>query len=70
MGQRALDAYDDAIGRKASSSSAGSSMRPVDGQNCPICYEEMAASNEKDLASLVFCKTCRNGLHADCDRMC
>ncbi|PVG02621.1 hypothetical protein CPB86DRAFT_780032 [Serendipita vermifera] len=69
VGQRVLDAYDQAIGRKPSSSLAEPPMRSVEGQNCPICYEEMGVQNEKGPNSIIFCKICRNGLHSDCDRM-
>jgi hypothetical protein len=59
---------------KAESSEQGAepavNRREVDGQACPICYEEMQGKTEIDLAGITFCDTCQNGLHVDCFQMC
>jgi hypothetical protein len=70
---RVISAFAKANG-KAESSTQGETKavgrREVDGEDCPICYEEMKGKTEADLAGITFCDTCQNGLHADCFKMC
>ena len=33
--------------------------RPVEGEDCPICYEAMSEAGEKT----TFCAACRNNMH-------
>jgi hypothetical protein len=70
---RVVAAFAQASG-KAESSTQGATnavgRREVDGEDCPICYEEMKGKTEADLAGITFCDTCQNGLHADCFKMC
>ncbi|KAI8372797.1 uncharacterized protein BYT42DRAFT_46309 [Radiomyces spectabilis] len=37
--------------------------RPLDTSDCPICFEEF---EEKQLAKILFCKTCGNNVHEVC----
>lgn len=44
----------------------GQKRLPQEGDDCPVCYEELPAGEEK---GLVFCMSvggCGNGLHAEC----
>ncbi|KAG8779577.1 hypothetical protein FRC15_010059 [Serendipita sp. 397] len=69
---RVLTAYANAVGKPGPSGSvadASEMRRNVDGEDCPVCYEEMKGKTASELDSIVFCDTCKNGLHADCFRM-
>ncbi|KAG8832140.1 hypothetical protein FRC17_001930 [Serendipita sp. 399] len=69
---RVLTVYAKAVGKPSLSKGEGAASetrRNVDGEDCPVCYEEMKGKTASDLASIVFCETCKNGLHADCFRM-
>lgn len=71
--QKLASAYAEATGKSVPSQASTSDVKPqrdVDGQDCAVCYEEMQAKTQDDIAKLVFCDTCNNGLHTDCFRMC
>ncbi|KAI0673012.1 hypothetical protein C8Q78DRAFT_969499 [Trametes maxima] len=63
--ERVRDAFAQATGRAAGSSSQnkGKKRLPGEGDDCPICYEGMHKVAEK---LLVFCEECSNGLHKEC----
>ncbi|KAF6255345.1 hypothetical protein COO60DRAFT_1702876 [Scenedesmus sp. NREL 46B-D3] len=66
--QRVRQAYAAAAGDEleepaAAAAAAGDGKRkPVDGAECPICYEELKEGGEQ----LVWCETCGNNIHKGC----
>ncbi|CCA66831.1 hypothetical protein PIIN_00593 [Serendipita indica DSM 11827] len=66
---RVVSAYSKAAGKAGATIETPETGRKVDGEDCPICYEEMEGKTEQDLARIVFCGTCQNGLHTDCFKM-
>ncbi|TDL13662.1 hypothetical protein BD410DRAFT_872596 [Rickenella mellea] len=67
---RIREAYAKATGKAPATSSqedasAGGKKRriPVEGDDCPVCYEGMHGSPQSKLA---FCEECRNALHKEC----
>lgn len=45
----------------------GKKRIPQEGDDCPICYEDM---HRIDTKKLVFCETCGNALHKECFQNC
>mmetsp|Transcript_104727 Transcript_104727/g.249363 ORF Transcript_104727/g.249363 Transcript_104727/m.249363 type:complete len:316 (-) Transcript_104727:49-996(-) len=45
----------------------GSCRKPVEGEDCAVCFEAMRMSEEA-AGQLVFCWSCGNNFHADCIR--
>ncbi|KIM19530.1 hypothetical protein M408DRAFT_206935 [Serendipita vermifera MAFF 305830] len=71
--QRVVSALKKATGAVPESSDQGvvhpNNKRHIDGENCPVCYEEMDGKTEAELSDYFFCDVCLNGLHADCFKM-
>ena len=65
-----ISAYENATGKKVARPSQPKERRPVDGEDCPVCYETMSGRDKKDLSLIVFCETCCNGLHKECFQQC
>lgn len=47
------------------SSALGRCRQPLDGEDCPVCFESMSAGDES-AGLLCFCLACGNNLHRDC----
>ncbi|WIA41605.1 hypothetical protein OEZ86_008965 [Tetradesmus obliquus] len=64
--QRVRQAYAAAAGegdeQPAAAAAADGRRKPVDGAECPICYEELKEGGEP----LVWCETCGNNIHKGC----
>ena len=68
--QRVRDAYLLATGKLPSTSQVDSNDKkriPQEGDDCPICYENMHGAN---LSFLTFCDTCGNAIHKQCFQQC
>lgn len=61
---RARDGYQNMVkGEAPPSSSGASNRRPIEGQDCPICFDSLNVSDD-----IVFCEDCGNNMHKDCMR--
>ena len=60
-------AYAQATGKQAASSSQKNKRLPEEGDDCPVCYEEMHGAAESKLA---FCEECGKAMHKECFQQC